>query len=135
MEQQFGPFTLLRKLAEGGMSIVFLAVEIVRSRRGETSLAIRRPWLFSFAFGLLHGFGFASVLSDAGLPQSDIPMALFFFNVGVEIGQLVFVAAVLLTVRALASIFGARPYWARLFPAYLIGTLGAFWMLQRVSTF
>lgn len=117
------------------MSIVFLAVEIVRARRGETSLAIRRPWLVAFAFGLLHGFGFASVLSGAGLPQSDIPTALFFFNVGVEIGQLVFVAAVLLTARTLAGLYGAWPHRARLFPAYLIGTLGAFWMLQRVSTF
>jgi hydrogenase/urease accessory protein HupE len=117
------------------MSIVFLAVEIVRASRGETSLAIRRPWLVAFAFGLLHGFGFASVLSDAGLPQSEIPTALLFFNIGVEVGQLAFVAAVLLIARILGSLYGAWPHRARLFPAYLIGTMGAFWMLQRVSTF
>ncbi len=117
------------------MSIVFLAVEILRARRGETSLAIRRPWLVAFAFGLLHGFGFASVLSDAGLPQSDIPTALLFFNIGVEIGQLLFVAAVLLTTRILARLYGAWREGGSLFSAYLIGTLGAFWMLQRVSSF
>jgi hypothetical protein len=117
------------------MSIVFLAVEIVRARRGETGFAIKRPWLMAFAFGLLHGFGFASVLSDAGLPQSEIPTALLFFNIGVEIGQLVFVAAVLLVGRVLARLYGDWPHGVRLFPAYLIGTLGAFWMLQRVSSF
>ena len=117
------------------MSIVFLAVEIVRARRGETSLAIRRPWLVAFAFGLLHGFGFASVLSAAGLPQTDIPTALLFFNIGVEIGQLVFVVVVMLTVRALTKLYRNWPQAVKLLPAYVIGTLGMFWVLERVSTF
>ena len=74
------------------LSIVFVAAEIVHSRQGETGLTERSPWIVAFTFGLLHGFGFASALNEVGLPQSAIPVALFFFNVGVEIGQLLFIA-------------------------------------------
>lgn len=77
------------------LSILLLACEIVRRKRGEPSLAARWPWLVAFAFGMLHGFGFASALSDIGLPRGDIPLALFAFNVGVEIGQLMFIGLVL----------------------------------------
>lgn len=117
------------------MSILFLGVEILRARRGETGFAIERPWLMAFAFGLLHGFGFATVLANAGLPQSEIPMALLFFNIGVEIGQLAFVAVIVLTTRILTHLWGAWPRPLQIMPAYLVGTLGAFWMLQRLSTF
>ena len=77
------------------LSILLLACEIVRARKGQPSLTARWPWLVAFSFGLLHGFGFASALSEIGLPRGDIPLALFTFNVGVEIGQLLFIAAVL----------------------------------------
>ncbi|MBA5777533.1 HupE/UreJ family protein [Stappia sp. F7233] len=117
------------------MSILFLGVEIVRARRGETSFTIERPWLVAFAFGLLHGFGFATVLSDAGLPERGIPLALLSFNIGVELGQLAFVAVVLVTARALVRLGGHWPPWMQLVPAYLVGTLGAFWTIQRLAAF
>jgi hydrogenase/urease accessory protein HupE len=114
------------------LSILFLASEILRARRGETSFTIRHPWVVAFAFGLLHGFGFASVLSAAGLPPTDIPFALVFFNVGIELGQLAFVALVLFLVWGLRRL---RLNWPRAvgpLPAYLVGSLGAFWMIQRL---
>lgn len=117
------------------LSIALVALEIVRAREGKAGIAVHAPWVVAFAFGLLHGFGFAGALSEVGLPAGHIPAALFFFNVGVEIGQLLFVAVVL----GLAALFGlARrplPRWAALTPAYLIGSLAMFWVIQRVSVF
>src|SRR5262249_12325133 len=80
------------------LSIVFVAAEIVRSRQGGPGVTERWPWVIAFTFGLLHGLGFASVLNEVGLPQNAIPVALLFFNVGVEVGQLLFIASVLLFV-------------------------------------
>ena len=77
------------------LSILLLACEIVRSQRGQVSMTAQWPWVVAFSFGLLHGFGFASALTQIGLPQSDIPLALFTFNVGVELGQLIFIAVIL----------------------------------------
>jgi hypothetical protein len=82
------------------LSILFLGPEIVRSWRGETSFTIRHPRVVAFAFGLLHGFGFASALTSAGLPRHELPLALLSFNVGVEIGQVSFVALILLLERS-----------------------------------
>ena len=82
------------------LSIVLVAAEIIRMERGETSLTMTWPWVVAFAFGLLHGFGFAGALVEVGLPQGDIPLALFSFNLGVEIGQLMFIAAILAVVAA-----------------------------------
>jgi hydrogenase/urease accessory protein HupE len=117
------------------LSIAFVAAEIIRARQGQASIAVRAPWVVAFAFGLLHGFGFAGALSEVGLPAGHIPVALLFFNVGVEIGQLLFVAVVL----GLAALFRfARhplPHWATLAPPYLIGSLAMFWVIQRVSAF
>jgi len=113
-------------------SILFLGPEIVRVQRGETSFTIRHPWVVAFAFGLLHGFGFASGLAAIGLPRSDIPLALLMFNVGVEIGQLGFVALVLLLVRAFKVFQVHWPRAVELLPAYVVGSLGAFWTIQRV---
>ena len=117
------------------LSIAFVAAEIIRAREGKAGIAARAPWVVAFAFGLLHGFGFAGALSEVGLPAGNIPVALLFFNVGVEIGQLLFVAVVL----ALAHLFQlARrplPRWATLAPPYLIGSLAMFWVIQRVSMF
>jgi len=117
------------------LSIVFLALEVIKARRGGTSFSIRHPWAVAFAFGLLHGFGFASALSHAGLPPNDVPLALLFFNLGVELGQLAFVAAVLLLIRAMRRLLESLPARSELLPAYAIGSLGAFWLIQRLATF
>jgi hydrogenase/urease accessory protein HupE len=115
------------------LSIIFLGPEIIRAHQGGTSFTIRNPWVVAFAFGLLHGFGFASAMSAAGLPPTDVPLALVSFNVGVELGQLAFVAMVLLLVRGFQQ-FGMRlPRAAELLPAYIVGTFGAFWLVQRLT--
>ncbi len=114
------------------LSILFLGPEIVRSWRGETSFTIRHPWVVAFAFGLLHGFGFASGLAAIGLPRGDIPLALLMFNIGLEIGQLAFVAMILLLVRAFKVIDMRWPVWVEWAPAYVVGSLGAFWTIERV---
>jgi hydrogenase/urease accessory protein HupE len=115
------------------LSIVFLGAEIVRALQGATSVAIRNPWALAFAFGLLHGFGFAGVLSAAGLPPGRVPLALVSFNIGVEIGQLAFVALIALVGFAVRQVGIAWPRRAGLVPAYVVGSLGAFWLLQRIS--
>jgi len=115
------------------LSILFLGPEIVRSWRGETSFTIRHPWVVAFAFGLLHGFGFASALTSAGLPKVELPVALLSFNVGVEIGQLSFVALILLLERAFRILEVRWPRWAEALPGYTVGSLGAFWTVQRLA--
>ena len=115
------------------LSILFLGPEIARTWRGQTSFTIRHPWVVAFAFGLLHGFGFASGLAQLGLPQSELPLALLLFNVGVEAGQLVFVLLVLWLERAFRLLQIHWPTWVARLPGYLVGTLGAFWTLQRVA--
>jgi hydrogenase/urease accessory protein HupE len=114
------------------VSILFLGLEIVRARRGESSFTIRHPWVVAFAFGLLHGFGFASGLTAMGLPKAELPLALLLFNVGVEIGQLAFVAGVLLLLRSFRALQIAWPRWQRALPGYCVGSLGAYWAVQRV---
>jgi hydrogenase/urease accessory protein HupE len=119
------------------LSILLLAVEIVHMERGWIGLTARWPWLVAFSFGLLHGFGFASALTDIGIPQGDIPLALFAFNVGVECGQLAFVVAVLSAaalVRRVGAGLRVQRYAPRLAP-YAIGTLAAFWFFQRLARF
>jgi hydrogenase/urease accessory protein HupE len=119
------------------LSILLLACEIVRMSRGDGGLTARLPWLVAFSFGLLHGFGFASGLAEIGLPHGDIPLALFSFNVGVELGQLVFIAAVL-SVVALAGKFrmpSAIERHAIPFATYGIGALSAFWLIDRMAIF
>jgi hypothetical protein len=115
------------------LSILFLGPEIVRRWRGETSFTIRHPWVVAFAFGLLHGFGFASGLAQLGLPQAEIPLALLLFNVGVEIGQLAFVAVILLLERAFRLLQVRWPMAVQKLPGYAVGTLGAFWTIQRIA--
>jgi hypothetical protein len=114
------------------LSILFLGPEIVRSWRGESSFTVRHPWVVAFAFGLLHGFGFASALTGAGLPRAELPLALLSFNVGVEIGQLGFVLLVLLLERSFRILEIRWPRWAEALPGYTVGSLGAFWTIQRV---
>ncbi len=113
------------------LSILFLGPEVVHKLRGESSLAIRLPWLVAFSFGLLHGFGFAGGMNLIGMPHSEIPLALLCFNVGVELGQLAFVAAVFALLIPLRKLRLELPAWLRPAPAYLIGVSGAFWFIQR----
>jgi hydrogenase/urease accessory protein HupE len=113
------------------LSILFLGPEMVRVWRGQTSFTIRHAWVVAFCFGLLHGFGFASGLSTVGMPRAEIPLALGTFNVGVELGQLAFVAVILLSHRAMGTLEFRWPRWAALGPAYTVGALGAYWTIQR----
>lgn len=113
------------------LSILFLGPEIVRVWRGETSLTIRYPWVVAFLFGLLHGFGFASGLSTTGMPKAELPLALLFFNVGVELGQLAFVFTALALVRSFKVLEVRWPRWAEALPGYTVGSLGAYWTIQR----
>jgi hydrogenase/urease accessory protein HupE len=113
------------------LSILFLGPEIVRSWRGESSFTIRHPWVVAFAFGLLHGFGFASGLAAMGLPRAEIPLALLLFNLGVELGQLAFVLLVVLLERSFGVLEVRWPRLVQRLPGYAVGTLGAFWTIQR----
>jgi hydrogenase/urease accessory protein HupE len=126
------------------LSIMLVAVEILNARQGRPSLTARLPWLVAFSFGLLHGFGFAGALAEVGLPQHAIPVALLFFNVGVEIGQLVFVAAVLSLIwvlRHVASRLWEATRVGRAFDrldvtvAYGIGVIAAYWLIERTANF
>ena len=115
------------------LSILFLGPEIVRVWRGETSFTIRHPWVVAFAFGLLHGFGFATALTSAGLPRQELPLALLSFNIGVELGQLGFVGLVLAMERSFRVLEVRWPRWVQVLPAYTVGALGAFWTIQRTA--
>jgi len=117
------------------LSIVFVAGEIVHAHHGREGIAARAPWIVAFAFGLLHGFGFAGALSEVGLPEGHIPVALLFFNIGVETGQLMFVATVLGFMSVLRSVRISLPRWAAVVPAYAIGSVATFWVMQRVAAF
>ena len=113
------------------LSILFLGPEIVRSWHGQSSLTIQYPWVVAFAFGLLHGFGFASGLSTAGMPRAELPWALLWFNVGVEIGQLNFVFLTLLLAWAFRVLEMRWPVWVERAPGYAVGVCGAYWTIQR----
>lgn len=115
------------------LSILFLGPEIVRARRGQTSFTIRHPWVVAFAFGLLHGFGFASGLTTMGLPPAEIPLALLMFNVGVELGQLGFIALILLLERAFRVLEIQWPRFVTALPGLMVGSLGAYWTIQRLA--
>lgn len=114
------------------LSILFLGPEIVRSWRGETSFTIGHPWVVAFAFGLLHGFGFASALTSAGLPRHELPLALVSFNVGVELGQVSFIGIILALESSFRVLEVRWPRWVQMLPGYTVGSLGAFWTVQRV---
>jgi hydrogenase/urease accessory protein HupE len=116
------------------LSIIFLAIEILNGLNGKQTLTAQKPWLVAFIFGLLHGFGFAGALSSIGLPSNEIPLALAFFNVGVEIGQIAFVLVILAVLKVL-SIKKDWPLIAKRIPAYAIGSAAAFWMIERVLGF
>jgi hydrogenase/urease accessory protein HupE len=127
------------------LSVMFVAAEIVHQAHGQPGLTARAPWVVAFVFGLLHGFGFAGALREVGLPQVDIPLALLFFNVGVEAGQLMFIAAAVGALSLLSRIRGGgksreRGPWRaeallRTPVAYIVGSTAAFWVVQRVAAF
>lgn len=119
------------------LSILLVASEIARLQRGEPSLTATRPWAVAFSFGLLHGLGFASALIDIGLPQSDVPLALFGFNVGVEMGQLAFIAVVLGVIRLAKQlpIPAIAEIRVRTATSYFIGTAAGFWFVERLAGF
>ena len=117
------------------LSIVFVAAEIVHQRGGREGITAHAPWVVAFTFGLLHGFGFAGALSEIGLPQGDVPLALLFFNVGVEVGQLLFIAAVLALIVPMRRTQVPFPRWLELMPPYAIGTVAMFWVIQRIAAF
>lgn len=114
------------------LSIIFVAVELARSYEGEVGLTARYPWLIAFTFGLLHGFAFAGSLADIGLPPHNIPGALLLFNCGVELGQLMFVGAVLALLAVFRRVVVEPPAWVRWVAPYAIGALASYWMIQRV---
>jgi hydrogenase/urease accessory protein HupE len=113
------------------LSILFVAVEVLKRGNGPMRLAERQPWMVAFAFGLLHGFGFAGALAEAGIPEPEIPTALLLFNVGVELGQIAFIGAVFLLWRGIRLIPVRWPAPVRALPVYLIGTLAAYWTVER----
>ena len=114
------------------ISIVLVAAEVVHMESGQRSLAITSPWIVAFAFGLLHGFGFAGALVELGLPQDDIPLTLLAFNVGVELGQLAFIAVILTALYSVRRII-MIPRQAIVGSAYAIGIVAAFWSVQRLD--
>ena len=117
------------------LSIAFVAAEVLHANRGQTGITQRWPWLVALTFGLLHGLGFAGALSEIGLPSQEVPLALLFFNVGVEAGQLLFIVAVLAAAMMLTGVWRQRPAWTPLILPYVIGTLSIFWVFERVSRF
>ncbi|MEM8728984.1 MAG: HupE/UreJ family protein [Pseudomonadota bacterium] len=124
------------------LSIVFLAIELLKRRPGEQRLSQRAPWMIAFGFGLLHGLGFAGALREIGLPEADIAMALLAFNLGVEAGQLAFVCVVLiLGALGQALIARLRPIGPSLQGAtsvvtgYAIGAVATFWLAERLAGF
>jgi hydrogenase/urease accessory protein HupE len=119
------------------LSIVFVASEIIHQWQGREGLTSRKPWVVAITFGLLHGLGFAGALAEVGLPENSIPLALLFFNIGVEIGQVFFIVVVLAIYQALSKLLAGRFDLARLAPAqaYAIGGWASYWLFERVSGF
>jgi len=126
------------------LSIVFVAAEILHARQGRAGLAARLPWVVAFVFGLLHGLGFAAALRETGLPEHAIPLALAFFNVGVEVGQLSFIGTVFVLLWLMGLLVnpatGSRNPWRQaerisVPVAYLVGTVAMFWVFERTYSF
>ena len=117
------------------LSILFLASEIVHKRNGVIGITERYPWMIAFIFGLFHGLGFAGALSEIGVPQHEVPLALFMFNVGVETGQLLFIAAVISVMALFRRLPLTAPAGAWRVAPYAIGSVAAFWTIDRVMSF
>ena len=117
------------------LSIVLLAVEVIRKYAGEFTLSERFPWLVASTFGLVHGLGFAGALSEIGVPQNEVPLALLMFNLGVETGQVLFVVTVTLLLAGLLKLHDRTSHLVARTAPYAIGGVAAFWTLQRVNAF
>jgi hydrogenase/urease accessory protein HupE len=113
------------------LSIAFLAAEIIKTRSGRIRSSQRWLWVAAFGFGLLHGFGFAAALHDIGLPESAVPLALLSFNLGVEAGQILFVAVVLAMMFLGRRWISRPPLWAWRAPPYIAGIVASFWFIER----
>jgi hypothetical protein len=113
------------------LSILFLAVELLHPVAKRSALTRDRPWLFAFCFGLLHGFGFAGALAEIGLPKGAVALALFLFNLGVEVGQLLVVGVVLSALALLGKRAARLPLHIQRLPIYLMGVLAARWFVER----
>jgi hydrogenase/urease accessory protein HupE len=130
-----GVLTLSQAAVEAviAASLMLLAVEVVRLQKGDVGWTARAPWSVAFAFGLLHGFGFAGALAEIGLPEGELPVALAAFNVGVELGQLGVVAVWVLAAEAVRRVEWERPDWLPRAAAYVVGLPAAYWMIERIS--
>ncbi len=117
------------------LSIVFVASEIIHASNGKPGLTQRRPWVIAFTFGLLHGLGFAGALTEVGLPEQAVPLALLFFNLGVELGQLMFVGAILVLIALGKYLLKSPPRWIRTTTAYTIGIIASYWTIERIVSF
>lgn len=117
------------------LSIAFVARELAISRAGHRRVSESYPWIVAFAFGLLHGFGFAGALKETGLPQADVPLALLTFNLGVEAGQLLFVAAALAAFKVVTALSSIALAPVRVMAAYAIGTVSMLWLVERINSF
>ncbi len=118
------------------LSIILVAAEIVHRQQGKPGLTQRWPWAIAFTFGLLHGFGFAGALIEIGLPEQAVPLALLFFNVGVELGQILFIAGTFIIWAILKPVLARVPVSVKAYgPAYAIGTIAAFWTIERIAGF
>ncbi len=117
------------------LSIVFLAKEYISLKEGKESLTAKHPWIVAFTFGLLHGFGFAGALSEIGFPQKEVPLALFTFNVGVELGQLIFIGIIMILWQVLKKINLPHPKWTWKILPYAMGIMASFWLVERVVAF
>ena len=117
------------------LSIVFVASELVHGWQGREGITARAPWMVALTFGLLHGLGFAGALSEVGLPQGHIPLALLFFSVGVEAGHFLCIRVVLALIALVRRVKLPAPQWAPLVLPCAIGSVAAFWLIQRVAGF
>ena len=117
------------------LSVAFVAAEAAHGLQGRPGLTFRAPWTIAFCFGLLHGFGFAGALAEVGLPQTAIPVALLMFNVGVELGQLLFVLVALAVRAVIVKLPVARKEWAPYLAPYAIGSVAMYWVFERVAAF
>ncbi len=115
------------------LSIIILAVEGIHLHHGKKGLSIHYPWLVVFIFGLLHGFGFATVLTELGLPENSILLALSFFNLGIEVGQLLFIFTLLLFYALVKKIIpNSRLIQGRIVLLYILGTTASYWFIERI---
>lgn len=114
------------------LSIIFLAVEIVKQDPGNPRLSERIPWVVAFGFGLIHGFGFAGALREIGLPEGDVPVALLTFNLGVELGQLLIISLVLAVIALLRRFKPVALRPSTLAATYAIGITASFWFIERM---